>query len=71
MTNFEKWKQTLTPEDIFTNYGIFEFCGKLCPAKDYCFKKNCDMKPDNKMAFSRNEACRETFFDWVNKKADA
>jgi len=36
MTNFERWKQSLTPEDIFTNYGIFEFCGKTCPATEYC-----------------------------------
>jgi hypothetical protein len=65
MTNFEKWKADLTPEDIFTNYGIFEFCGKLCPAEEYCKKQQrfhiISLNPWN---------CKEVFFEWANKETE-
>ena len=65
MTNFEKWKSGLTPEDMFTNYGIFEFCGKICPAQKYC--KTHKRRED---AYSRNRHCAEIFFEWANKEAE-
>ena len=65
MNNFDEWKQTLTPDDILTNYGIFDFCGTLCPAKGYCYFKgwtegnHVRIKP----------TCREIFFEWAGKEA--
>ena len=64
MTNFERWKQALTPQDIFTNFGVFSFCGKNCPAKDYC-------KPSSARIPFDGRKCNENFFEWANKEADA
>jgi hypothetical protein len=64
-TNFEKWRETLTPEEIFTNYGIFGFCGKECPATEYCRSG----KSQHLDAYQHNWECREVFFEWANKEA--
>ena len=63
MNNFDKWKQRLTPEDILTNYGIFKFCGTLCPASNICHAiyKNFPRSVDE---------CRKVFLDWANGEAE-
>jgi len=48
MTNFEKWKQTLSPEYlIYQENAVFECDSGLCPAREFCFglgdkMENCD-----------------------------
>ena len=62
MTNFERWKQTLTPEDVFHG-GLFDFCGKFCPAKDYCATFPF-------VDFRRTKHCRVIFFEWANNESE-
>lgn len=56
-TNFEKWRDSLTPElvqDMFSGYLNGDPC-RHCPAIDFCGKK---------------DGCRETFTAWANTKAE-
>lgn len=69
MTNFEKWKTNLKPENLlFYSYGnadpfvsIFlheeEYCCKYCPAR-------------NKCGSDTSKSCRESWLDWANEEAE-
>ena len=38
MTNFEKWKQDIKPEDfVYNDDAVFECDSGLCPAQDFCY----------------------------------
>lgn len=53
LTNFDIWKESLTPEDIVQNKSIILSCAS-CPAKGItCFK------PDT--------TCRGNFILWANE----
>ena len=57
MTNFEKWRDSLTPEivqDTFAGYLNGDPC-RHCPAIDLCGKI---------------DGCRATFAAWANKEAE-
>ena len=69
MTNFEKWKANLKPEDLifhFNYYGIEQdvpiFLHEendtcwYCPARDKCRSSDKD--------------CGEIWFDWANEEAE-
>jgi hypothetical protein len=62
MTNFEKWKQTLSAEEIRTNYGILSFCPGQCPAADFC--KGGKYRNRNK------PECKTIFHEWANAEAE-
>jgi len=69
LTNFEKWKQTATPDDIIKmsasldNHGFkrkqsyIAFYCPNCPAHDYCAADNT------------NDSCRVMFRKWATKEA--
>jgi hypothetical protein len=61
-TNFEKWRDTLTPEFIFNNCGIFDFCGEVCPAKNIC-------KPIWRRRPFDGRQCGEFFLTWANTES--
>ena len=54
MTNFEKWKETMTLEKLM---GIFEgICmAELCPAFETC---------------KETEGCKESWIKWAGTEAD-
>lgn len=68
MTNFEKWKSELTPEDmIVTDFGFSMGCCAFyghydeclnCPARDGC--------PDG----GEDISCPDAFLRWANAKAE-
>ena len=59
MTNFEKWKQTLKPEDLINeDNAVFECDGGLCPARDFCYALGEKM-----------ENCGKAFIMWAETES--
>ena len=58
-TNFKKWRDTLTPEDVIRMCNNESYCGKICPAVRYC-----DLHP------LHQTNCKEIFTQWGNKEAE-
>jgi len=54
MTNFEKWKAELNPNNV-TDYFFYTDTCSSCPAYSYCRKHRSD-----------NDLCVETFKAWAN-----
>jgi len=68
MTNFEKWKQSLTPEEVFHEYGMFEGCKKACPATEHC-KEHKNVY--HQIIWSKAYwDCRNFFLAWANNEAE-
>jgi len=61
-TNFDAWKESLTPDEALDVYGARRFCGIICPAKDYC-------QPHSRQIQSLTRRCKEKFFEWAAKEA--
>ena len=70
MTNFEKWRKNLTPEDLVrtgyhagTPYKALDFsCRGKCPVE------NCPRKePGNTI---RDDICFGYFMEWAHRSAD-
>ena len=60
MTNFDKWKQTLKPEElVFENDAVFECDSGLCPARDFCYALKEKM-----------ENCGKIFIAWAKAESN-
>ena len=61
-TNFETWRDALTPDEVLDVYAARRFCGLVCPAKDYC-------QPHTSDVASLTLRCRKNFMDWAGGDA--
>ena len=59
MTNFEKWKQDIKPEDfVYNDDAVFE-CDSGYPAQDFCYALGEKM-----------ENCKKSFILWAETESD-
>lgn len=72
MTNFEKWTNSLTPEDMVISQGgrlwaVYDSDGRICrkcPAQQYC--EDCHKVNAYE---GDNDGCGFRFLRWANKEA--
>lgn len=67
-TNFDVWKEGLTPDDDVVMFGIAGIsCKAKCPAIQYCMTKR-KKKPIHNM-FKDGWTCKRVFTTWAKKPA--
>ena len=60
MTNFEKWKETIKPEDfIHEDDAVFDCDSGLCPAHDFCYALGAKI-----------ENCKKSFIMWAETESE-
>ncbi len=66
MTNFEKYKQDLTPDKLLEQAKLFiGRCGSLCPADNYCESVCYEGEYMDK---DIQDVCPKIFATWLNKE---
>ena len=67
-TNFERWKEGLTPDSDAIKFGIAGVdCKANCPAYQYCLTKRTKKNPFN--MFKEDWTCFRVFTTWAKKFA--
>ena len=64
MTNFERWKESLTPDDVLDILTEQRFvCGLDCPAAYYCAPH------DERIIDPLTDRCKRKFNEWANRES--